>query len=73
MKVSHHNLTVGQILDKSLNRERQAHDFYEQLAAGCSVGCVRELLDRLKDEESRHISMIQKMIERVESGRDVLG
>jgi rubrerythrin len=72
MNVSHHNLTVSQLLDRSLDRERQSHDFYEQLAADCSVGCIKELLDRLKGEESKHIGMIQKMIARLEMGRDVL-
>ena len=66
------DLTVAQILDMSLRREQQAHDFYEGLAATCSVVLIRELLDRLRDEESKHVSMIQKMQMRLELGKDVL-
>ena len=66
------DLTIAQILDMSLTREQQAHAFYEGLAATCSVVCIRELLDRLKDEESKHVSMIQKMQMRLGSGKDVL-
>ena len=71
MIVPQHNLTIAQVLNKSLDREKQAHDFYSRLAAGCSVDCVRELLNKLADEESKHVTMIQKMLVRLELGKDV--
>jgi rubrerythrin len=65
-------MTVEQILNEALEREQEAHAFYSRLAAGCSVDCLRELLDKLKDEESKHISLIRKMQVRLEAGQDVL-
>jgi hypothetical protein len=72
MTVSRQPLTVDQILNEALHKEQQAHDFYSLQAAGCSVPCLRELLDKLKDEECRHISMIKRMQMRLEAGQDVL-
>lgn len=72
MIVLQHNLTIEQIRNNSLEKEIQAHDFYSQHATGCSIDCVRELLNRLADEESKHEALIRKMLARFESGKDVL-
>jgi rubrerythrin len=66
--LKHNNTTPDQILRKALEMETQAHDFYSGLASGCSVDFVRELLEKLQNEESKHIRMIQDMISRLESG-----
>jgi rubrerythrin len=69
MASNKHNLTTpDQILKKALEMEKQAHDFYEELAIGCSVEFVGELLEKLRDEESKHIHMIQSMISKLELG-----
>jgi rubrerythrin len=60
--------TPDQILKQALEKEKQAHDFYEGLSLGCSVEFVRELLEKLRDEESKHMHMIQAMISRLELG-----
>jgi rubrerythrin len=69
---SHRLTTPDQILQEALRKETQARDFYAALAMNCSVRFVRDLLEKLENEESKHMSMIQKMIERLESGRDVV-
>jgi rubrerythrin len=64
-----HNITTpDQILRKALEMETQAHDFYSGLASDCTVNFVRELLEKLQNEESKHMRMIQDMLSRLESG-----
>jgi len=72
MIATHQGMTIEQVLKTSLERERQAYEFYNRLAADCSVDCVRELLLKLKNEESKHQLMIQKMLTRLEVGKDLL-
>ena len=68
-----HNMTTpDQILQKALEKETQSRDFYEGIALGCSVDFVRELLEKLRNEEAKHMRMIQGMIERLESGRGIV-
>lgn len=43
----------------------QARDFYEDLASRTSVDFVKELLETLQNEESKHIHMIQNMLSRL--------
>jgi rubrerythrin len=61
--------TPDEILKRALQKETQARDFYDSLAATCSVDFVKEMLLRLKDEEAKHIHMINDMLARLESGR----
>ncbi|MFO7535966.1 MAG: ferritin family protein [Kiritimatiellia bacterium] len=60
--------TPEQILRAALAREKQAHDFYENMALHCKVELVRRLLDDLKNEESRHIRLIQALLAKMELG-----
>jgi rubrerythrin len=70
MATSRYGLTTpDQILRKALEKEKQAYEFYAGLAAACSVDFVRELLEKLRNEEARHVRMIQDMTGRLESGR----
>jgi rubrerythrin len=62
--------TPGQILQRALDMETQARDFYAELARRCSTDFVRELLEKLQNEESKHMRMIQEMRARFESGKD---
>lgn len=64
--------TPNEILQKALQMENQAHDFYAGLAGQISVDFVRELLETLQNEESKHVHMIRDMISRLESGKRVL-
>ena len=68
-----HTMTApDQILQKALEMETQARDFYIGLALDCSVDFVRELLEKLQNEEYKHMCMIQDMIRRLESGKDIV-
>jgi rubrerythrin len=66
------NLTTpDRILDLALEKEKQAHDFYEQLAAKCHVDFIREMLETLQNEESKHMHLISEMKRRLDAGRDL--
>ncbi len=51
--------TPDQILQVALAKEKEARDFYDEQAAHCRVDFVRKLLEILKDEESKHIRLVQ--------------
>jgi rubrerythrin len=62
--------TPDKILHAALEKEQQAHDFYEEMANHCSVDFVAELLLKLQNEESKHVHMIKDMLARMEIGRN---
>ena len=61
--------TVDEILASALRKEEAARDFYAELAIGCNVDFVRELLDKLKNEEEKHRQLIHAMQVRLNNGR----
>jgi rubrerythrin len=62
-------MTLNQILEVALGKEEEAHRFYDQLLGECRADAVRELLERLKNEEYKHIRMIEEMITRLNLGK----
>ena len=64
--------TSDQILQLALAKEKEARDFYDEQAAHCRVGFVRNLLEKLKNEESKHIRLVQGLITKLNVGRDVV-
>ena len=64
--------TPDQILRVALAKEKEARDFYDEQATHCRVDFVRELLEKLKDEESKHIRLVQGMITKLSVGRDIV-
>jgi len=64
--------TSDQILQVALAKEKEARDFYDEQAAHCRVDFVRKLLEKLKNEESKHIRMVQGMIAKLNVGRDIV-
>jgi len=60
--------TPDVILRIALVKEMQARDLYEELARECSVDFVRELLEKLQNEESKHVHMVEEMLGRLEAG-----
>ncbi len=62
-------MTLNQILQVALGKEEEAHRFYDQLLGECRVDMVRDLLERLKNEEFKHIRMIEDMITRLNLGK----
>ena len=63
--------TPDQILRTALEKEKEASDFYAELLVDCSVDFVRDLLLKLHEEESKHAQMIQNMLQRLYSGKEI--
>lgn len=62
--------SIGEILDRALDKERQAQAFYAGLVRQCEIEFVRELLEKLMDEEHKHVLMIQAIQTRLNLGQD---
>ncbi len=60
--------TPAEILGAALEKENAARDFYAGLAAHCHVDFVRDLLQRLQNEEEKHADLIRKMLARLAGG-----
>ena len=65
-------MTAEEILQAALAREEQARDLYAELAAQCRIDFVRELLERLRDEEAKHARLLQEIITRLNRGQDLV-
>jgi rubrerythrin len=61
--------TPDEILNAALVKERQSREFYAELAEQCRIDMVRELLEKLKDEENKHVKMIEAMLAGLRLGR----
>jgi demethoxyubiquinone hydroxylase (CLK1/Coq7/Cat5 family) len=61
--------TPDQILNAALTKERRSREFYAGLAEQCRIDTVRRLLEKLKDEENKHVRMIEDMLKDLRLGR----
>ena len=61
--------TPDEILNAALAKERQSREFYGRLAEKCQIEMVRELLEKLKDEENKHVKMVGDMLAALRLGR----
>jgi rubrerythrin len=61
--------TPDKILVAALEREKAAHAFYSDLAKQTRIEMVRRLVEHLKDEEHKHVHMIEEMIARLNLGQ----
>jgi rubrerythrin len=61
--------TPDEILNAALTKERQSREFYAGLAEQCRIDMVRRLLEKLKDEETKHVRMIEDMLKDLRLGR----
>ena len=57
-----------EILEKALEKEKQAYEFYSNLTEHCTNDPLKKLLEKLRDEESRHIHMVEKMLTHLKLG-----
>ncbi len=64
--------TPDEILQEALAREQEAQAFYASLLARCRIDFIRELLEKLEEEESRHVHLIQEMITKLNLGHDLV-
>ena len=61
--------SMSQILEVALKREREAYRFYDRLLSETKVGILKEILEQLRDEEQKHIRMIEKKIAQMNLGQ----
>ena len=61
--------TPDEILRAALGKELEARAFYSGLAERCQIETVKELLEKLKDEENKHVKMVEDMMASLRLGR----
>ena len=62
--------TPDGILEAALSRKKDACQFYNDVQARCTVDAVRNLVERLRDEETKQVRMIEGMITNLNLGHD---
>jgi rubrerythrin len=64
-------MDVDEILRVALAKEKASHRFYSDMLMERRAEIAGDLLQRLKNEEYRHIRMIETMMARLEMGKDM--
>ena len=59
----------GEILSAALAKEKAAYRFYERIETQARVDFVLDLVRRLKDEEAKHVKLVENMIAKMNLGR----
>ena len=62
------SLTPDEILKRSLAKEKAAFDYYDRLLKSTNIDLIRDLLQELKNEEYKHVKMIEGKIRRLGLG-----
>lgn len=60
--------TPIEILQAALKKEKDAYHFYDTLLNRSTVFFLQDLLEQLRDEEHKHIVLIEKKIAKLQSG-----
>jgi len=60
--------TPSDILDAALAREKDAHKFYSEALKHVSNESLRNLLEKLKDAEYKHVHIVEQMIAKMQLG-----
>ena len=60
--------TPIEILQAALKKEKDAYRFYDTLLNSTTVLFLQELLEQLRDEEHKHVLMIEKILAKMQSG-----
>jgi rubrerythrin len=71
MSEEHSTLLPARILEAALRKEEASCRFYEGMLRRTNVSFIKELLEELRDEESKHISMIKHKISRLRAGKGI--
>ncbi len=58
-------ITPGEILNKALAKEKAAFDYYDKMLKSSNIELIRDLLQDLKNEEYKHMKMIETRIARM--------
>jgi len=61
--------TPGEILSAALAKEKAAYRFYERIENQTRIDYVSDLLRKLKDEEAKHVKLIENMLVNMNLGR----
>lgn len=56
------------ILNAALEEEKKTHAYYTYMCAHCQIDDVRVFFEKLKDEEYKHIQLIEDMLVRLRLG-----
>lgn len=57
------------IMEAALKKEEDAYHFYDSLLQNTKVVIIQELLEKLRDEESKHILLIKNMLSKIKIGK----
>ena len=60
--------TPLEILQAALEKEKDAYRYYDTLLNTTTVFFLQELLEQLRDEEHKHVLMIEKILAKMQSG-----
>jgi rubrerythrin len=63
--VNETGLTAEQILNTALAKEKAAFDYYDRMLKSTNIELIEDLLQELKNEEYKHIKMIERLIRRL--------
>lgn len=66
--VTETSLTPEEILRQALAKERTAFSYYDRMLKATSIEVIKDLLQDLKNEEYKHIKMIESRLARLTVG-----
>lgn len=61
--------TPAEILAVALKKEQNAFTFYDKVSKSTDVDFIKELCEQLREEEAKHIKMIENKIVQHNIGR----
>ncbi len=60
--------TAENILKAALRKEKASYNFYDNLLKNTKLDIIEEILGQLREEEYKHIHIIEKRLARLELG-----
>ena len=63
--------TPSEILDMALRKEQSAYRFYDRMARSSAGTIMLDLLEKLREEEGRHVQLIERKLAALRLGRSV--
>ncbi len=60
--------TAKDILEAALRKEKASYNFYDNLLKNTKVGILEEILEKLREEEYKHIRVIEKRLSKMGLG-----
>ena len=61
-------LTTEEILNTALAKEKAAFSYYDRMLRSTNIDLIRDLLQELKNEEYKHIKMVETKIRQLNLG-----